>query len=164
VCLSVERSLHAPFIASRRYRVTRRWCVGDPSRGSSPKDLEGLIRWRRGLHYRGMVLVLLVLLLHGVVGVPLLREWFLSFGIVAVRPVIPGPVAGVAFRSLRFDLAWMAEATGAGNAARSRSDRGNSGRNSCSILCARTNRAYSAIVGGIVDNSSPPCLLRWWVW
>jgi hypothetical protein len=74
-----------------------------------------------------MALVLLVLLLHGEASVPLLREWFLSFGIVAVCPVISGPVAGVAFWSLRFDLAWRAEASGARNAARSRSDRGNSG-------------------------------------
>jgi hypothetical protein len=69
----------------------------------------------------------LVLLLHGEAGVPLLREGFLSFGIVAVRPIIPGPVAGVAFQSFQFDLAWRAEASEAGNAARSRSDRGNSG-------------------------------------
>jgi hypothetical protein len=81
----------------------------------------------RGRHYRGMVSVLLVLLLHGEACVPLLRKWFLSFGIVAVRPVIPGPVASMAFRSLQFDLAWRAEASGAGNAARSRSDHGNSG-------------------------------------
>jgi hypothetical protein len=74
-----------------------------------------------------MVSVLLALLLHGEAGVPVLREWFLSFGVVAVCPVIPGPVAGVAFRSLRFDLAWRSEASGARNAARSRSDRGNSG-------------------------------------
>jgi hypothetical protein len=74
-----------------------------------------------------MASVLLVLLLHGEAGVPLLKEWFLSFGIVAVCPVISGPVAGVALRSLRFDLACRAEASGAGNAARSRSDRGNSG-------------------------------------
>jgi hypothetical protein len=74
-----------------------------------------------------MASVLLVLLLHGEAGVPLLREWFLSFGIVAMCPVIPGPVAGMAFRSLRFDLAWRVEASWAGNAARSRSDRGNSG-------------------------------------
>jgi hypothetical protein len=79
------------------------------------------------MYCRGMTSVLLVLLLHGEAGVPLLREWFLSFGIVAVRPVIPGPMAGVAFRSLQFDLAWRAEASGAGNAARSCSDRGNSG-------------------------------------
>jgi hypothetical protein len=89
VCLCVERSLHAPFIASRRYRVTRHWCVGDPCRGSSPEASGGLIRWRHGLHCRGMALVLLVLLLHGVAGVPLLREWFLSFGTVVVCPVIP---------------------------------------------------------------------------
>jgi hypothetical protein len=164
VCLCVERSLHAPFIASRRYRVTRHWCVGDPCRGSSLEASGGLIQWCRGMHYRGMALVLLLLLLHGVAGVPLLREWYLSFGTVAVCPVIPGPVAGVAFRSLRFDLTWRAKASGAGNAARSCSDRGNSGQNSRSVLCARTNRAYSAIVGGIVASSSPPCLLHWWVW
>jgi hypothetical protein len=49
-----------------------------------------------------MASVLLALLLHGEAGVPLLREWFLSFGIVAVHPVIPGPVAGVPFQSLKF--------------------------------------------------------------
>jgi hypothetical protein len=69
------------------------------------KQPGGLIQWRRGLHCRGMASVLLVLLLHGEADVPLLREWFLSFGIVAVHPVIPGPVAGVAFWSLQFDLA-----------------------------------------------------------
>jgi hypothetical protein len=42
-------------------------------------------------------------------------------------PVIPGPVAGVAFRSLQFDLVYRAEASRAGNATRSRSDRRNSG-------------------------------------
>jgi hypothetical protein len=74
-----------------------------------------------------MASVLLALLLHGKAGMPLLREWFLSFGIVAVHPVIPGPVAIVAFQSLQFDLAWRAEALGAGSAARSLSDHGNSG-------------------------------------
>jgi hypothetical protein len=34
---------------------------------------------------------------------PLLREWFLSFGIVAMRPVILDPIAGVAYLSLWFD-------------------------------------------------------------
>jgi hypothetical protein len=63
---------------------------------------------------------------YGEAGVPLLREWFLSFGIIAVRPVIPGPMTGVVFWSLQFDLVWRAEASGAGNAARSRSDRGKS--------------------------------------
>jgi hypothetical protein len=64
-----------------------------------------------------MASILLALLLHGEAGVPLLREWFLSFGIVAVRPIIPGPIAGMAFWSLQFDLAWRAEASGAGKAA-----------------------------------------------
>jgi hypothetical protein len=41
--------------------------------------------------------------------------------------VIPGPVAGVTFQSLQFDLVYRAEASGTGNATRSRSDRGNSG-------------------------------------
>jgi hypothetical protein len=68
--------------------------------GKQPWGLEGLIRWRRGLYYRGMASVLLALLLHCEACVPLLREWFLSFGIVATRPVIPGPVAGVAYWSL----------------------------------------------------------------
>jgi hypothetical protein len=61
---------------------------------------EGLIRWRHGPHYGGMALVLLALLLHVQAYVPLLREWFLYFGVVAMRPVIPGPVAGVACSSL----------------------------------------------------------------
>jgi hypothetical protein len=123
----LEWSLLAPFIASRSYRVTRYWCVGDPCRGSSLEASGGLIRWHHGLYSRGMASVLLVPLLHGEAGVPLLREWFLSFGIVAVCPVIPGPMADVVFRSLKFDLAWRAEASGAGNVTRSRSDRGNSG-------------------------------------
>jgi hypothetical protein len=57
---------------------------------------KGLIRWRRGMHCRGMALVLLALLLH----VPLLKEWFLSFGIVATCLVIPGPVADMVYLSL----------------------------------------------------------------
>jgi hypothetical protein len=61
---------------------------------------EGLIRWRRGPHCRGMVSVLLALLLHVQACAPLLGEWFLSFGVVAMRPVIPGPMAGVACSSL----------------------------------------------------------------
>jgi hypothetical protein len=61
---------------------------------------EGLIRWRRGLHCRGMALVLLALLLHVQVCAPLSREWFLSFGVVAMRLVIAGPVAVVACSSL----------------------------------------------------------------
>jgi hypothetical protein len=46
------------------------------------------------------VSVLLVLLLRILVYVPLLKEWSLSFGIVAMCLVIPGPVAGVAYLSL----------------------------------------------------------------
>jgi hypothetical protein len=69
----LEWSLHAPFIASRRCRVTRCWCVGDPCRGSSLGASGGLIRWRRGLYCRGMASVLLVLLLHGEACVPLLE-------------------------------------------------------------------------------------------
>jgi hypothetical protein len=61
---------------------------------------EGLIRWRRGPHCGGIALVLLALLLHVQACVPLLREWFLSFGVVATCPVIPGLVAGVACSSL----------------------------------------------------------------
>jgi hypothetical protein len=57
---------------------------------------EGLIWWRRGPHCGGMVLVLLALLLHVHAYAPLLREWFLSFGVVATRPIIPSHVAGVA--------------------------------------------------------------------
>jgi hypothetical protein len=61
---------------------------------------EGLIRWRRGPHCRGMASVLLTLLLHVQPCVSLLGEWFLSFGVLAMRPVIPSPVAGVACSSL----------------------------------------------------------------
>jgi hypothetical protein len=55
----------------------------------------GLIWWRRGLSCRGMALVLLALLLHVQACTSLLREWFLSFGVVAMRPIIHGPMAGV---------------------------------------------------------------------
>jgi hypothetical protein len=48
----------------------------------------------------GMASVLLVLLLRVLVRVSLLKEWSLSFGIVATCFVILGPVAGVAFLSL----------------------------------------------------------------
>jgi hypothetical protein len=61
---------------------------------------EGLIRLRHGLHCRGMALVLLALLLHVQACASLLREWFLSFGVVATRPIIPGPMTGVACSSL----------------------------------------------------------------
>jgi hypothetical protein len=59
-----------------------------------------LIWWRRGLHCGGMASVLLVLLLRVLVRVPLLKEWSLSFGIVATCLVIHGPVASVAYLSL----------------------------------------------------------------
>jgi hypothetical protein len=62
----------------------------------------GLIRWRRGLYCGGMASLLQALLLHVQACVPLLKEWFLSFGIVATCPVIPGPMAGVACSSLWF--------------------------------------------------------------
>jgi hypothetical protein len=61
---------------------------------------EGLIRWRRGPHCGGMPLVLLALLLHVQACAPLLREWFLSSGVVVMRSVIPGPVVGMACSSL----------------------------------------------------------------
>jgi hypothetical protein len=70
------------------------------ARGGAWRPRKGLIRWRRGLHYGGMASVLLALLLHVQVWAPLLREWFLSFGIVAMCPVVPGLVAGVACLSL----------------------------------------------------------------
>jgi hypothetical protein len=98
--LVLERSLHAPSIASRRCRVKRCWCVGDPCWRSRPGASRGLIRRRRGLHCGGMASVLLALLLHGQAYVPLLREWFLSFSIVVMCSVIPGPVADVAYLSL----------------------------------------------------------------
>jgi hypothetical protein len=53
--------------------------VGEGAR----RPREGLIRWRRGLHCRGVALVLLALLLHAQACAPLLREWSLSFGVVA---------------------------------------------------------------------------------
>jgi hypothetical protein len=46
------------------------------------------------------VFVLLVLLLHVLVRVSLLKEWSMSFGIVATCFVILGPIAGAAFLSL----------------------------------------------------------------
>jgi hypothetical protein len=46
------------------------------------------------------VSVLLVLLLHVLIHVTLLKEWSLSFGIVATCLVRPGPIAGVACVSL----------------------------------------------------------------
>jgi hypothetical protein len=98
--LVLEWSMHAPFIASRRCRVTRCWYMGDPCWRSRPGASRGLIRRRRGLHCGGMASVLLALLLHGQTCVPLLREWFLSFGIVVMCSVIPSPVAGVAYLSL----------------------------------------------------------------
>jgi hypothetical protein len=36
------------------------------------------------------------LLLHVQVCAPLLREWLMSFGVVATRPITPSPVAGIA--------------------------------------------------------------------
>jgi hypothetical protein len=111
-----------------------------------------------------MVSVLLALLLHGEAGVPVLREWFLSFGVVAVCPVIPGPVAGVAFRSLQFDLAWRAKASGREMRHDLALIMGIVAQSSRSVLYTRMNRAYSVVVGGIVVSSSPPCSLQWWVW
>jgi hypothetical protein len=67
---------------------------------AAPGPLGGLIWWRHGLYCRVMASILLALLLHCQACVPLLREWFLSFGIVAMCPVIPSPVAGVAYLSL----------------------------------------------------------------
>jgi hypothetical protein len=64
------------------------------------KPREGLIRWRHGLHCGGIALVLLAFLLHVQACAPLLRKWFMSFSVVATRPVIPGPVTGVACSSL----------------------------------------------------------------
>jgi hypothetical protein len=61
---------------------------------------EGLIWWRRGLHCEDMALVLMALLLHVQACAPLLKEWFMSFGVVATHPVIPDPVASVACSSL----------------------------------------------------------------
>jgi hypothetical protein len=66
--------------------------VGD----GAQRPRKGLIQWRRGLHCRGMTLILLALLQHVQACAPLLREWFMSFGVVATRAVIPGPVASVA--------------------------------------------------------------------
>jgi hypothetical protein len=46
------------------------------------------------------VSVLLVLLLCVLVRAPLLKEWSLSFGIVATCFVMPGPILDVAYLSL----------------------------------------------------------------
>jgi hypothetical protein len=86
-CFSVfsRMVLACSFYSLKEVQGYKMWCVGDPCWGSSPRASGGLIRWRRGLYCRGMASVLLVLLLHGRACVPLLREWFLSFGIVAPR-------------------------------------------------------------------------------
>jgi hypothetical protein len=123
--------------------------------GSNPEASGGLIRWRRGLYCRGMASVLLILPLHGGAGVPLLRDCFLSFGIVTVCPVISGPVASVALRSLWFDLAWRAEASGRGMRHDPALIVGIVAWSRRSILCIRTSCAYSAVVGGIAVSSSP---------
>jgi hypothetical protein len=121
-------------------------------------------RWRRGLHCRGMALVLLALLLHVQACVPLLREWFLSFGAVATCPVVPGPVAGVACSSMQFD--WRRGPRPLRHELQRDliPDRGNSGLKRRFVHCAGTNRAYSASMGGIVASSSSPCLLWATAW
>jgi hypothetical protein len=47
-----------------------------------------------------MASVLLILLLRVLVRAPLLKEWSLSFGIVAIGFVVPGPIPDVAYFSL----------------------------------------------------------------
>jgi hypothetical protein len=97
----LERSLHAPFIVLRRCRVTKCWCAVCPLLEEEPGGLERALSggdvvctveaWRRYFwHYSYMCQVC----------APLLEEWSLSFGIVATCPVIPGPVASVAYLSL----------------------------------------------------------------
>jgi hypothetical protein len=77
----LEQSLHAPFIVSRRCRVTKCW----------PR--EGLIRWRHYLYRRGMALVLLALLLPAQACAPLLREWYLCLNTAAMCYDIHSPTA-----------------------------------------------------------------------
>jgi hypothetical protein len=110
------------------------------------------------------VSVLLALLLRVQACVPLLREWFLSFGIVVTCLVIPGPIDGVACLSLWFD--WRR-----GPRPRRRELQcdlipivGIVAWGGCSVHCARTNRAYSASMGGIVVSNSSPCLLQTMAW
>jgi hypothetical protein len=94
-----------------------------------------------------MASVLLALLLRVLACVPLLKEWFLSFGIVATCPVIPDPVAGVVCLSLklRCDLILIVGIVVQG---------------SCSIHYVGTNCAYSASMSGILVSSSSSCLLQ----
>jgi hypothetical protein len=96
--------------------------------------------------------------------VPLLKEWSLSLGIVATCLVIPSPVA--AWRICHCSLTWRR-----GPRPRRREVRcdlilivGIVAQGSCSVYCARTNRAYSASMGGIVVSSSFPCLLQTMAW
>jgi hypothetical protein len=123
----LERSLHAPFIVSRRRRVTKILERGAILAGeAAPRPQGGLIRWRRGLYYGDMVSVLLALLLHVQACVPLLREWFLYFGIVVTCPIIPGPIVGMAYSSLWFGWRRGPRPRGAGIAVRSYPECGNS--------------------------------------
>jgi hypothetical protein len=91
-------------------------------------------------------------------------EWFLSFGVVAMRPVIPGPVVVMACSSLPFD--WRRRPRP--RRRESWSDLipivGIVAQGGCSVHCARMNRAYSASMSGIVVSSSPPCLLQAMAW
>jgi hypothetical protein len=68
----------------------------------SLKEVQGYMMLAYG---GGMASVLWVLLLHVQAWAPLSGEWFLSFGVVAMRLVILGPIAGVTCLSLHFDLA-----------------------------------------------------------
>jgi hypothetical protein len=65
-----------------------------------PEASEGPYPVGHDMHCGGMASTLLALLLCVLACVPLLKEWSLSFGIVAMCLVIPGPVAGVAYLSL----------------------------------------------------------------
>jgi hypothetical protein len=101
VCVSILLSLgmvHAfSFYSLKEVRGYKMLIRGVTLVGEgAQRPQEGLIRWRRDLHCRGMMLVLLALLQHVQACAPLLREWFMSFGVVVTRPVIPGPMDGVA--------------------------------------------------------------------
>jgi hypothetical protein len=100
-CLSRGTVLACSFYSLKEVQGYRMLVCGVTLVGEgAQRPREGLIRRRRGPHCGGMALVLLALLLHVQACAPLLREWFLSFGVVATRPVISGPMAGVAMACL----------------------------------------------------------------
>jgi hypothetical protein len=100
LCLSCETVPACSFYSLKEVQGYKILVRGMILVEGAQRPREGLIWWRRGPHCGGMALVLLALLLHVQACAALLREWFLSFGVVAMRPIIPSPMAGVACSSL----------------------------------------------------------------